>query len=142
MPKIFNTSLLGILLATIGFYMIGFVWFSALFGEMWMTATGITEEIAQARMDALGPMFFIWGLLISLFQVLGLAYVLNHANASRLITSIKVSAVTALLIAIPISAYAVLYENGSVLSFKIGLGHTLVGYIFIGAVLSFFRRKT
>ena len=44
MPRIFNTSWAAVLLATIAFYMVGFVWYGFLFQDLWLAASGMTEE--------------------------------------------------------------------------------------------------
>ena len=141
MPKIFGTNALGILLATIAMFMLGFLWFAILFGAQWQELTGITEEMGQASMDEMGAMFYIWGLLIALGQVIGLAYVLNHAGASKLLTCVKISALVAAFFALPLLAYATLYQMAPPKLLGINFGYSLVGYGLIGAVLSFFRGK-
>jgi len=141
MPKIFGTSLTGILLATVVFYMLGFLWYGILFSDMWMAANDITEAAAEAHAAKLGVMMWIGGILITLLQVLGLAYILNHANASMLGTCVKIGAVIAVLIALPILLYAHIYAGVSHQAVLLDFAHMLIGYVLVGAVLSFFRGK-
>ena len=141
MPKIFGTSWAGILAATIALYLLGFLWYGFLFTDAWLTATGMTEAEATAIGEALGPMMFIWGILISLAQVLGLAYILNQSGASLLGTCVKICAIVAILIALPLLAYASLYEGRSINGLFLDLGHIFLGYCVVGAVISFFRGK-
>ena len=141
MPKIFGTSLVGILLATIALYMVGFLWYGIIFEKMWLSLSGITKEAAQTSMEAMGAMGYIWGLLISLAQVLGLAYILHQSNASLLLTCAKIGAVIAVLIALPLMAYSSLYGDVPTALLGLNFGHTLVGYIIACAVISFFRGK-
>ena len=44
MPKIFNTSWGAVLLATLAFYIVGFVWYAFLFQEIYLAASGLTAE--------------------------------------------------------------------------------------------------
>jgi len=142
MPKIFGTSLLGILLATLLFYMLGALWYGMLFSDMWMAASGMTEATAKAHADKIGPVvMYGGGLLITLLQVLGLAYILNHASASLLGTCVKICAIIAVLLALPIIMYAHLYEGYTLQGVCLDFAHLLVGYALVGAVLSFFRGK-
>lgn len=141
MPKIFGTSLLGILAATIVFYILGFLWYGVLFTDQWMVANGIAEEAAKTHADAMGPMMYIWGIIITLAQVLGLAYILHHASTSVLMTCAKIGAIIAVLIALPLMAYSVLYAGLSVNALGLDFAHILIGYILVCAVLSFFRGK-
>ncbi len=135
MPKIFGTNLLGILAATIVFYTVGWLWYGMLFMEQWAALTG-TETGGDMEMTTI-----IGGLLITLLQVLGISYILQHAGASTLATCVKICAIIALLLALPLLAYAMIYENGPRALFHIDASHIFVGYILVGAVLSFFRGK-
>ncbi len=141
MPKIFGTSLVGILAATVVFYLLGFLWYGILFDDQWMVANGIAEEAAKAHAEAMGPMMYVWGIVITLAQVLGLAYILHHASASVLMTCAKIGAIIAILIALPLMAYSVLYEGRSINALGLDLAHILIGYILVCVVLSFFRGK-
>lgn len=139
MPKIFGTSLLGILAALIVFYALGMIWYSAIFAETWMTLSGITEEVATARREAMGPMFIVWGLLITLLQVLGLSYVLQQSGASVLGTCAKIGAILAVLFALPFAGYASLYGGAPVKLMMVDFGHLLVGWVLSCIIMSFFR---
>lgn len=141
MPKIFGTSLLGILAATVVFYMLGFVWYGIVFTEAWMTSTGMTEAAATAHAEKMGAMMYVGGIFITLIQVLGLTYILNQSGASVLTTCAKICALVAVLIAIPLMSYGVLYEARSPSALHIDTGHILIGYALVGVVLSFFRGK-
>ena len=141
MPKIFGTNLLGIITATIVFYLVGFLWYGFLFHELWMSLSGMTEAEAIASAEKQGIMMYIWGLLITLAQVLGLAFILNHAGASKATTCIKICAIVALLLALPIMAYGALYEGVPLKLLAIDFSHNLIGYCLTGAIISFFRGK-
>jgi len=141
MPKINGTGLLGILAATAVLYLVGFLWYGILFSDAWAAATGMTEAETTAIGEKLGPMMWVWGILISLVQVLGLNYILNQSSASLMGTCLKICAIVALLIAVPLMAYASLYEGRSINGLFLDSGHILVGYSLAGVVLSFFRGK-
>ncbi len=142
MPKIFATSWLGILAATIAFYLLGFLWYGIIFQEMWMGLAAITEEAAAAKAEAMGLMTYVWGVIITLMQVLGLAYILNHAGASLLKTCAKICAVVAALIALPVIAYGTIYGvNYPAKLLGLDFAHLLIGYLIVGIILSFFRGK-
>ena len=135
MPKIFGTNLLGILAATIAFYLLGWLWYGALFMERWAELTGTPTG---GDMD---PVVMIKGFIITLVQVLGLSYILQHAGASTLQTCVKICAIIAVLIALPLIAYNVVYEGRHKELFLIDASHILLGYVIVGAVISFFRGK-
>ena len=135
MPKIFGTNLLGIVLAAIVFFMLGWVWYGMLFMEQWMAVHGLATDGEMA----MGPM--IGGFIIGLLQVVGLSFILHHAGASTLKTCAKICAIVAVLIAIPMAAYNVNYVGKDVSLLWIDGLYSLVGFVLIGIVLSFFRGK-
>jgi len=141
MPKIFGTNLLGILAATVVFYLLGFLWYGMIFSEMWLAFNGISEADALAHAEKMGAMMYVGGILITLLQVLGLAYVLHHASASLLLTCVKIGAIIAMLLSLPIMMYAHIYEGTSHQAIALDFAHILVGYVISCAVLSFFRGK-
>ena len=142
MPKIFGHSLLAIILATIIFYMVGFAIYGFLFSEQWMTYAGMTEAEALARNEALGPMMFVWGLLITLAQVLGIALFHKKANISSAGKGLLKGAILATLFALPVMTYNWLYQGSSANLLGLDYMHLLIGYSLVGAVLGFFRGKS
>jgi len=141
MPKIFGTNLLGILVATVVFYLLGFLWYGIVFTEMWLIFNDMSAADATAQAEKLGAMMYVGGIVITLMQVLGLAYVLHHASASLLLTCVKICAIIAVLIALPLLMYAHIYEGTSHRAIVLDFVHILIGYILVGAILSFFRGK-
>ena len=139
MKKHFGTSLTGLLLATLAFYILGAVWYGALFSEQWMALANITEEAANANMEKLGVMMWILGILITVVQVIGIATVLNWAKASDLMSCIKIASIPAVLFSLPVIAYGPLYEAMPIELLMIDFFHMLTGYILVGGILSFFR---
>lgn len=141
MPKIFGTNLLGVLAATVVFYLLGFLWYGMIFSEMWLAFNGISEAEATAHAEQMGAMMYVGGIVITLMQVLGIAYILHHASASLLLTCVKIGAIIAVLIALPLMMYAHIYEGTSHRAIVLDFAHILVGYSIVGAILSFFRGK-
>jgi len=141
MPKFFGVSVVGLLAATFVFYMLGAVWYGYLFAEEWLILTNITEEAAASSMEKLGAMMWIWGILITVFQVCGIAMLLNMLNKSDSLDCVKFSAVLAFVFALPVMGYGSLYESSPIHLLGINFSHTLVGFMLVGAILSFFRSK-
>lgn len=139
MPKLFGNSILSLILATIAFYMLGFMWYGYLFADSWMHLTGITEADAMARSEEMGAMMYVWGILITLAQVIGLAAVLNWTGASQLFTCVKIAVILAVLLVLPVISYGAIYEGVSIHLVGIDFLHLLIGYALVAAILSFFR---
>lgn len=141
MPKIFGTNLLGILAAGIAFWLLGFLIYGILFHAQWLEFNGISEADAMARMKSMGAMMYVWGLAISIVTAFGLAFILNHAGASKLSTCAKITGMVALLLVLPGLFAAWLYEGRTINAVLMDFGHLLVGYVLMGVILSFFRGK-
>lgn len=141
MPKIFNTSILAVLLATLAFYMIGFAWYGFLFQDIWLASSGMTQAETEAMAQAQGAMMFVWGLLITLAQALGLLWVINLAGAKRLPACLSAAFWLFTMIAAPLLAYACLYGGYNLQGILVDYGHILLGYLAMGAIYAAFRGK-
>lgn len=142
MPKIFNTSWLAVILATIAFFALGAVWYGMLFEAAWLAAEGITAEIAEARMAETGMgKWLFFALLITLGQAIGLLMVLHLAGAKRLPASLKYTFWLVVTIVAPILAYANVYSAYSLSGFLIDAGHLMIGYLIMAAIYAGFRGK-
>jgi hypothetical protein len=136
MPKIFGTNILIILLAAFAFFMLGWLWYGGIFKEQWMALTGITEEIAEPTMARAMAV----GCLLSLLQAIGLAGIMKMTGKSGLKTGLKVGALSWLLFALPLSAYAWNYENAPMTLLQIQASYLLVAYLVMGAVYGLLRK--
>jgi hypothetical protein len=120
--------------------MIGFLWYGVLFSDQWISLQGLTIAEVEARNASLGAMMYVWGLIISLVQVIGIGAVLNWAGASVLITCAKIGAMIALLIVTPVLGYNVLYAGSPQDLLLIDASHLFVAYVLAAMVLGFFRK--
>lgn len=142
MPKIFNTSWLAILLATLAFFMTGWIWYGPLLSEAWMAAEGITQEIANARLEEMGLVkWLLAALSVTLGQAIGVLMVIHPAGAKRLPACLKVTFWLLMTIAIPLMAYACIYGGYPLSGFLIDAGHLTVGYLAMAAIYAAFRGK-
>jgi len=141
MPKIFNTSWLAVILATVVFYLIGFAWYGFLFQDIWLAASGMTLAETEAMAKSQGAMMFVWGLLITVAQALGLLWIINLAGAKRLPKCLSIAFWTFLMIAAPLLAYACLYDGYSLQGILIDYGHILLGWLAMSAIYSAFCGK-
>jgi len=141
MPKIFNTSWLAVILATVIFYLIGFAWYGFLFPDVWLAASGMTQAESEAIAQSKGAMMFVWGLLITLAQALGLLWIINLAGAKRLPKCLSIAFWAFLMVAAPLLAYACVYEGYSLHGILIDYGHILLGWLAMSAIYAAFRGK-
>lgn len=136
MPKILGLSPLGVLAASVAYYMVGFVWYGLVFQEAWMSAQGI----AAADVEGQNPLYMAGGFLITIMQVIGLGLVLRWKGAADLGEAIKTALILWLFLALPFTMYAYLYLPAhSPTLLMIDSSHMLVGWLVSAAILSLLK---
>ncbi|WP_189497654.1 DUF1761 domain-containing protein [Algimonas arctica] len=143
MPKIFNTSWIAVIVATVAFFMFGWLWYGMLFEEAWLAAEGITQEIAETRMADTGMgQWLFFALLITFGQAVGLLMVLHLAGAKRIATCLTYAFWLVVTIVGPVLAYQCVYSGYSLSGFLLDFGHMLIGYLIMAAIYAAFRGRT
>lgn len=131
MPKL---NPVGIALASIAFFFIGFLWYGVIFMDGWMAGHGLTED------DGGSPIWMVGGVVITVMQVIGLALILKWKGAAGLGDAATTAALLWALLALPFTLYAYLYlpaHNSTLL--MIDASHLLVGWVVAAAILSRFK---
>ena len=125
MPNIFGLKLVSVLIATLVFWFLGFLWYGVLFMDAWMAGHNLTPD------DAGGfDIYMVGGILTTFLQVIGLGLILKWRNPSGIGPSVQIAAAMWALIALPIVMYAYLYlpaHNSTLL--MIDGSHMLVGWV-------------
>jgi surface polysaccharide O-acyltransferase-like enzyme len=121
-----------------GYWLLGAVWYGALFSQRWMALEQITE--AQARgIHALGP--YMIAFLLDLLIAFALAQLCSWRNAN---TAARGSAVGVLLwigIVAPVTFTTHLFELKPIELYAINEVYPLVGLALMGAVLGAWKKK-
>lgn len=136
MPKLFGLNLVGVLAATVAFYVVGMVWYGFAFSDLWMSAAGLTE----ADFEGQSPVWMLGGVLVTFAQVVGIGLVLKWKGVGDIGAAIKTALILWLVFALPFVHYAYIYSpdhNSTML--MIDAGHLLVGWVISAIVLSFFK---
>lgn len=133
MPKL---NLVGVSIASVAFFLIGFLWYGIIFSDAWMAANGVTEEAAKGD----SPIWMAVGLLITIVQVVGLAVVLKWKGESGLAGSAKTAGMLWAFFALPFTLYGYIYMPGHDSTLlMIDASHLLVGWVVSAIVLSLFK---
>ena len=154
MPKIAGVNLLGVLLAAVAMFFIGFIWYGVLFQEPWMAAIGmffvdpakeyiqwLSADGIQSTATAMGPdpMVMLAGFVLSLVLSFGLGWHMQQKNISKLSTAVLFGLWISLLIGLPLVAYDTVYTPYcSLMGFFVDGSHAIATIIAACAVLSFF----
>ena len=132
--------ILGIALATIGFYAVGAIWYGFAFSDLWMAESGVTEADYED-----GSQAWVWmiaGIVLTLMQVIGISYILNWKGRPDISDAIKSISILSVLLGAAFSMYAFVYlPKHSVPLLMIDTSHFVVGWIIVAAILTQFRVK-
>jgi len=133
-----STSWLGIVAATVGFFVLGSLWFSALFSSLWK------KELAQHNIFIQEPpknMLFqkmVLTLISNALIVCSIALLVRLINPSDLASGLFLGLLLAIGIAAPTIAMIFLWENRSVSLFLIDAGYPILGIILTTLFFSLF----
>lgn len=137
MPKILGLNLLGVLVGSVAFYLVGWLWYGILFAEAWMSAMGYTEADVQGGNQAI---WMAGGFVITVLQVIGIGLVLKWKGAAALGDAVKTALLLWFFIALPFAHYGYIYSvdhNPTLL--MIDTSHLLVGWVVSAVALALIK---
>lgn len=152
MPRLAGVNILGILIAAIAIYLVGFIWYGLLFSEAYMGGIGVyfsegMETVTWmtpdgARTETQMPMAMGWmvaGFAIPLVLAFGLGWHMKQRSIKSPQTAALFGFSLALLIGVPLMAYGLVYSPWhSVPAFLVDASHTIVTFVVGCVALSFF----
>jgi hypothetical protein len=132
---------LAVIVASLAHWLIGALWYGALFGNKWIELMGWDQQrVAQIQQQgAAKPM--ITSLFGTLLTTLAQAVIFARAEVKTWLDGLKIAAFIWLGFVAVIGMDTVLYEERKYLLYQINSGYHLVGLLVAGAVLALWRRK-
>lgn len=125
-----DINYLAVLVATIVYFMIGFVWYSLLFNDLWTKETGMSMK--SSGKPKAGPMI---GLFVSTFLYsLGIAVLLKLYGTYGIAAGIFIGLMVTLFFVIPINSGNLLVKDKKNLFF-LDVGERALGSIVVGIIL-------
>jgi hypothetical protein len=136
MPKLLGLNLLAVLVASIAFFFVGFLWYGVLFTDAWMAAHGVVAEQSGGE----SPIWMVGGFVITVVQVIGLGLVLKWKGTASLGDAVIAAVLVWFCFALPLTMYNYLYltAHDSTL-LMIDASHLLVGWAVSAAILSLMK---
>jgi len=115
-------------------FLLGFAWYTALFGKVWQAETGITDEQAQSGMAMTHGLSFLMMCVVSF----GINYVINlHALEDQTLVHGAFHGVLAsALYCVPVVAINYLYQKKSLKLFLIDAAFVLAWCALSGGVMA------
>ncbi len=126
---------LGIIVATVVAFFIGFLWYGLVFAEQWMALTGVTDESGG------DPMWMLLGLLQTFVTMVGLGWFIARDGAAGWMAGLKIELVAGVAFALMTSAYGFIYQTSPMGLLPIDWSHLLVVYAVGGALIGGLRMK-
>ncbi|GJL98174.1 MAG: hypothetical protein DHS20C06_19910 [Hyphobacterium sp.] len=133
--EFYGINLIGVLLAMVGFMVVGFLWYGPLFGKRWMELNGFTPD---SMGDVNMPVMMAKGLTNSLVAAVGISLVLSWKGAEGLLASMKTAFFIWLFFSATTALLAHIYEKQRLELTLIHFGNQLTAYLLAGAIISFF----
>lgn len=124
---------LGIVVATVAAFFIGFLWYGLIFDEQWMALTGVTDESGG------DPMWMMLGLVQTFVTMVGLGWFIARDGASGWMAGLKIGLVAGICFALMTSAYGFIYQTSPMGLLPIDWSHLLVVYAVGGALIGGLR---
>ena len=123
-----------ILIAAVAAFLLGFGWYTALFGKAWQAETGITEEQAQSGMALTHGLSFVMMAILAY----GINYIVNmHEVAEQTFVHGGFhGGLIALMYCAPAVAINYLYQKKSLKLFLIDAGYVVLFCVLMGGVLA------
>lgn len=126
---------LGIIVATVVAFFIGFLWYGLIFAEKWMALTGVTDEGSG------NSMWMLLGVVQTLITMTGLGWFIARDSAGGWMNGLKIGLVAGVCFALMTSAYGFIYQTSDMGLLPIDWSHLLVVYAVGGAIIGGLRMK-
>jgi hypothetical protein len=125
---------LEVLIGGLSAFLLGFGWYTALFGKAWQAETGVTDEQAKSGMALTHGLSFLMMCIISF----NINYIINfHEVADQTFVHGAFHGVmVAAFVAVPAVAINYLYQKKSLKLFLIDAGYVLAFCALSGGVMS------
>ncbi len=135
--RIFGLPVIGILVAAIVVFVIGFVWYGLLFDQQWMQAYDLTE----ADFEGNSPWWMAGGFVISIAIAKAMAFVVRWNNWPDMGRAVYMAGMLGLVLGGAIAAYGYVWTPDHNLTlFLIDWGHMIITWAAAAAVLTLLKK--
>ena len=122
---------LAVVVATLAFFAVGAIWYTVLFGKVWLREVGIPEE--QLKSGANMPLIFGTCFALEFIVCLTVGHMFDFLEPSDR-AKMMIAVGLALGVMAPAIGINYLYQRKSLKLFLIDAGHFIVGMAAVGAV--------
>lgn len=130
-----NINWLGVIVATIVAFFIGFLWYGLLFQAQWMALSGVPADGDH------NPIWMAVGLLQTFVTMTGLGWFIARDGGGGWMGGFKIGLIAAICFALMTSAYGFIYHTSNIGLLPIDWSHMLLIYALGGAIIGGLRMK-
>ncbi|MEK6935014.1 MAG: DUF1761 domain-containing protein [Nanoarchaeota archaeon] len=128
-------NLLAVLVAGIAYFIIGGLWYSLLFGKVWMNLMGFTKkDIEKAKQGGMAKKYVI-NFISALVPGYMLAYILDFLKVSTVGNGVMIGVMVWLGFIATTTLGVVLWEGKPFKLYLLNNGYHLVSLVVMGAIL-------
>jgi Protein of unknown function (DUF1761) len=128
-----NLNWLAILVAALAYFILGALWYSALFGKLWIKSTGVDMSRPDAKKGAGGIMVFTF--LLEFVTCIGLAILVNRLMITGVTSGIKWGLFTGVCFSAIGICISYLYQKKPTVLHLIDGGYHILGNIIAATIL-------
>lgn len=132
-----KTNYAAIVVAAIAYWLLGAIWFAALFGKSWVALEHITDEQAKAA----GFLPYVVSLVLNLLIAYVLSQIIHWRNAYTAGRGAAVGVILWIGFVGPITYTTYMYELRPKELFAINEFYPLAGLVLMGAILGAWKKK-
>lgn len=126
---------LGIIVATVVAFFVGFLWYGLIFQARWIELTNVPQD------GDTSPMWMLVGLAQTFVTMVGLGWFIARDGAASWMGGLKIGLVAGVCFALMTSAYGFIYQTSPMGLLPIDWSHLLVVYAVGGALIGGLRMK-
>lgn len=125
---------LGIWVATVVAFFIGFLWYGLIFSEQWVALTGVTAD------EEGGSIWMALGFVQTFITMVGLGWLIGQTDGGWM-GGLKIGLMAGVFFAVTTSAYNFIYQTSVMGLLPIDWSHLLAVYGVGGAIIGGLRLK-
>lgn len=135
MPRIFGLNIIAVLAAGIVFWIIGSIWYTAIFGTTWQALQGWTPAEVEAATAAM-PVTIGLGAVVDIITAGFLGFILRKVGATGMVDAIKWALILCFGFVVMTLFYQPLYAKAPMQLFYIDAAYQVISFAAMAAVLT------
>jgi len=128
---------LAVLIGALAYFFLGAIWYSALFRNAWIKATGVNANDPNARKGFAGIM--IASFITILITTIGLALIITRIGPGGWMTGCKIGLIAGVCFSAATICNSYLYEKRPIALSTINSLYNIVGCVLAGIIISIWK---